>query len=156
MSQNPTQRSQPLSASAPTPSTQRVRLTIKDPSIGPPRASPAPPPSSQPTPRPPKASQTSRSRVEDWATDARPGGESSLELLLTWLEIPGNPNRYRHGTSHRKSGVVLEEISAWLRDNGAPVERKATACGSKVRPLFRFANDSFGNSLRLGRMLTRL
>ncbi|RXK41902.1 hypothetical protein M231_00623 [Tremella mesenterica] len=89
--------------------------------------------------RPTQVKQTKSSkkaRPLDWSRDGVDGGPTSLDILLRWLEIPGNVDRWRNGFEGQTQKNTMEACAAWLSDNGSPTARDASACNSKIHGLF--------------------
>ncbi|ORY21687.1 hypothetical protein BCR39DRAFT_508313 [Naematelia encephala] len=68
----------------------------------------------------------------DWDNDATTDSPCSYELLLQWMEIPGNWALFKggaRGSSQTKGAQLCEE---WLKSHFCPTQRKYLACQAKV------------------------
>lgn len=82
--------------------------------------------------RDPMEPRPSGSRDRAWEKDGSAHRTSSFELLLQWLEVPGNPARYKCGVDGMTQVEATRRCSIWLQQQGAPTFRRQHACLLKV------------------------
>ncbi|WVN88650.1 uncharacterized protein L203_103861 [Cryptococcus depauperatus CBS 7841] len=81
---------------------------------------------------------------KDWDNDATLDSKSSFELLLDWLDLPNNWQRFAAGLEGCSATEASKQCSTWLASNFCPTKRTPKACRRKLNEMhnaFYRAND---------------
>ena len=92
------------------------------------------------------ASGQKRAPVQSWRNLKNQDGKSSLDLIVEWLTVEGNFNRWRSSETSKRD--VAEEIAGFLKDNGFPnqdwkgVKQQITGLEKKFREALQWQEQT--------------